>query len=81
MRQVLYEGCFWFVENNKRYIPVEVKWTERPTMQDAKHLLKFMEEYDCDKNGFIICRSSKPLLLSENIIALPWEELAKVISV
>lgn len=41
--------------------------------------MKFMAEYDCILPAYIVCRVQKPLLLQENIIALPWQMLDKVI--
>jgi predicted AAA+ superfamily ATPase len=69
----------YVLENNKKYIPIEVKWTSTPTLQDAKHLIKFMDAYDCIKPAYIICQCKRPVLLHENIIALPWQELSSII--
>ena len=35
------------IEHNKTYLPIEVKWTERPSSNDSKHIKKFMAEYPC----------------------------------
>lgn len=69
----------YVLEGNKQYLPIEIKWTESPNIQDAKHLIKFMSEYDCIKPAYIICRATKPLLLQKDIIALPWQELSNTI--
>ncbi|SRR5579883_510844 len=68
----------YIVEINKRYLPIEVKWTEHPTLDDSKHLIKFMQEYNCIKPAYLICRCTKPLLLKEDILALPWQELSRM---
>lgn len=68
----------YVIESNKQYIPIEVKWTDTPTLTDAKHLIKFLEEYDCQEMAYIICRCPKPLLLKENILALPWQHLPTI---
>lgn len=67
------------IENNKQYLPIEVKWTHMPTEQDTKHLIKFMHEYDCIKPAYVICQCDTSRMLAENIIALPWQELEKII--
>ncbi len=60
------------------YVPVEVKWSDHPTPTDAAHLKKFMQEYD-SKTGYIVCRCPKPYKVSNNIIALPWQNLAEIL--
>lgn len=69
----------YVLENDKNFLPIEVKWTSNPTSSDAKHVVKFMEEYKVKGNGYIICRCEKPLLLRKNILALPWQDMAKII--
>lgn len=69
----------YVLESHKTFLPVEVKWTSNPTSSDAKHLIKFMDEYNVTGNGYIICRCDKPLLIHKNILALPWQDLATVI--
>jgi hypothetical protein len=50
-----------------------VKWTENPTVQDARHLLTFLDEHPKQaKQGYIVCRCSRPAQLHEKITALPW---------
>lgn len=69
----------WIIETNNNYIPIEVKWTEAPTIQDAKYLQLFLREYKQVKNGFIICRTPHAMKISDNIVALPWDRLDDVI--
>lgn len=69
----------WVIDAHDIYIPIEVKWTERPTLQDAKHLQLFLNEYPQAKKGFIICRTPHAMKLSSNIYALPWENLGDVL--
>jgi predicted AAA+ superfamily ATPase len=68
----------YILESNRQYLPIEVKWTEFPTPRDAKHLIKFMQEYKCIKPAYIVCRCAKPLLLEQDILALPWQELDSI---
>ncbi len=70
----------WVLQLPDRYIPIEVKWTDTPKLNDARHLSLFMKEYPNTPRAYIICRAPKPLLLSENIMALPWQELVSVCS-
>ena len=65
----------YVIEHHKQYIPIEVKWSDTPHLQDAKHMQKFMSEYNCIKPGYIICRCAKPMLLQDDIMALPWQEI------
>ena len=60
-------------ENN--YIAIEVKWTATPSTKDCRHLKLFLSEYGTAKQGFIICNTPKKLMLTENIMAIPWQEI------
>jgi predicted AAA+ superfamily ATPase len=63
----------FIIERGNSLTPVEVKWSERPTMQDGRHLLAFLEEHPKQaKQGFIVCRCRHPLRLHDKILALPW---------
>ncbi len=63
----------FIIEQGSTLIPIEVKWTENPTLSDARHLLSFIEEQGNDSPmGYVICRCPHPLLLHEKILALPW---------
>jgi predicted AAA+ superfamily ATPase len=57
-------------------IPIEVKWTENPSLRDARHLEVFLDEYPrrC-KKGFIVCRVPRARQISERITAIPWNEM------
>lgn len=61
------------VEYKGRVTPFEVKWTERPVLSDARHLSAFLKEHPGQaKQGYLVCRSPRPLALADNITALPW---------
>jgi predicted AAA+ superfamily ATPase len=66
----------WVVEHEGRYVPVEVKWSERPRAADARHLRTFLDEHDNAPAGFIVCRSPRALAIDERITAVPWQSLA-----
>jgi len=50
-------------------------------MKDAKHIVQFMQEYKVIVNSYIICRTPRAFNLTENIIVLPWQDLANVFTV
>lgn len=63
-----------------RYIPIEVKWTDKPNINDAKHILKFLSEYKETDQGYIICRTPHRYKLTDHITALPWQELPSILT-
>jgi predicted AAA+ superfamily ATPase len=66
----------FIVERGNTLIPIEAKWTEHPTLRDARHLLSFIEENaPRASKGYVVCRCRRPLQLHEKITALPWQEL------
>jgi predicted AAA+ superfamily ATPase len=63
----------FIIEDEGLIHPIEVKWTERPTLTDAKHMLAFMKDHpDRARRGYIVCRCPYPLELSESVSAIPW---------
>lgn len=63
----------FIVERAGMLMPIEVKWSENPSLSDARHLLTFMGEHPRQaRHGYIICRCSRPLQLHDKITALPW---------
>lgn len=69
----------YVIEYNRQYLPIEVKLTSLPSKGDAKHLIKFFDEYDCIKLAYVICQTPRPLELSENVLAISWEMMSKLI--
>jgi hypothetical protein len=54
-------------------IPIEVKWTEDPSIDDARHLRAFLTEQGRRApHGYVVCRCDRPRRLAENVTALPW---------
>lgn len=68
----------YIVDIAHSYIPIEVKWTDKPNFSDAKHLVKFFNDYPETKLAYIVCRTPRRYQVAENIIALPWQELVHV---
>lgn len=58
-----------------QYTPIEVKWTSKPNLNDAKHILKFQAEYQNAACGYIVCNAPFTMEITENIVALPWQKL------
>lgn len=69
----------YVLEQGETYWPIEVKWTVEPSIKDARHLQKFLSEYGNARKGYIICRTPRAVEISENIIALPWEDLSGMV--
>jgi predicted AAA+ superfamily ATPase len=63
----------FIIARGGKLIPIEVKWTEHPTPGDARHLLTFLDEHPKHaRRGYVICRCSTPLALTDRVTALPW---------
>ena len=68
----------WVLDTPEGYIPVEVKWTDKPTINDARHMHVFLNEYPGIKTGYILCQVPRPIQLSRTVLALPWQEIQQV---
>lgn len=66
----------FILERNDEWIPIEVKWTQSPSMKDARHLRAFLDDSKGRaKSAYIVCRCFRPQQLDENITAIPWQML------
>ncbi len=65
----------WLLCRDKKLLPIEVKWTEKPSFRDAKHLDLFLQEYPNAEQGYVVCRVSQPQTLSKGIEAISWTDL------
>lgn len=65
----------WVINEEGVYTPIEVKWTETPIHQDARHLELFISEYKTNGIGYLVCQTPRKLKLSSRIFALPWQEV------
>jgi predicted AAA+ superfamily ATPase len=66
----------FIVSRGQRLTPIEVKWTEHPTLTDARHLLTFLDEHPTRaRHGYVVCRCPSPLALHDRVTALPWSSL------
>ena len=63
----------FIISRRDRLTPIEVKWKDHPSLTDARHLLKFLDEQPRRApHGYIICRCPSPLALADRVTALPW---------
>lgn len=69
----------WVLEWKGSYVPIEVKWTERPTYRDSKHLELFKKEYPNTQKAWLICRTPHKLKLAEGVYACSWSSLIPAI--
>lgn len=63
------------VELDNRVIPIEVKWTDKPSLRELSHLTSFLRDHPHAKTGYVVCRCPRPMKLSDAITALPWHHL------
>lgn len=63
----------FIIERGGIVAPIEVKWTEWPSLSDTRHLLSFLKEQGSNAPpGYIICLCAFPVQLHPQITALPW---------
>jgi uncharacterized protein len=63
----------FIVAIDNRLLPIEVKWTDTPTLEDARHLRGFLDEQGKRApQAWIVCRCDRPLRLEDRITAIPW---------
>ena len=63
-------------ESPREDVPIEVKWTERPRPQDARHLERFLDQFrERARRGLLVCRCARPEQLTDRVRAIPWERL------
>lgn len=60
----------------KSYIPIEVKWTDKPNAYDARHIKKFMNEYENVNQAYIVCQTPSRYKIDDSVTALPWQEIS-----
>lgn len=65
----------WLLSRNQDLLPIEVKWTETPSLKEAKHLELFLNEYPQASKAYIVCQVSQPQSLSDKIEAISWKDL------
>jgi predicted AAA+ superfamily ATPase len=77
------EVCYWrtavgedvdfVIESAGRYLPIEVKATTRPRLDDAAHLRTFRKEYGHKaRAGLLLHAGSQVEWLAPDVLAAPW---------
>lgn len=67
------EEVDFVIEVDRRLIPVEVKTTDRPRVDDARHLRSFREEYKGRARTALLLHAGERLeWLAPGILAVPW---------
>lgn len=69
----------WVIECHRQLIPIEVKWTDVPHERDARHLKTFLLEYREARTGYVVCRTPRPVQLTPQIHAIPWQQLGQLV--
>jgi predicted AAA+ superfamily ATPase len=63
----------FIIEHADKLVPIEVKWTERPSESDERHLRTFLKEHPRQAgHAYLICRCTRPQAVCDNVTALPW---------
>lgn len=65
----------WVLDRGE-FIPIEVKWSSKPSTSDARHVKVFLEEHSQAKQGYVVCRTPRAFQLAGNITAIPWQEMS-----
>lgn len=69
----------WVIDEEGAYTPIEVKWTEKPSLSDIRHLDVFLSEYKSAKTGYLVCRVPREVKLSDRVSAISWQSLGQLI--
>jgi predicted AAA+ superfamily ATPase len=69
----------WVIDQEGRYTPLKVKWTETPKAADARHLRVFLDEYPTATHGYLVCRGPRKVALGEGLVAIPWQDLGALL--
>ncbi len=65
----------WILRRHDSLLPIEVKWTDNPSLRDAKHVELFLKDYPLAKMGYVVCRVKQPQMLTSGIEAISWKDL------
>jgi predicted AAA+ superfamily ATPase len=60
------------LELGDEIVPNEVKWTDKPSPHDARHLRPFLVDHPRARRAVVVCRCPRPQQLDDNVTALPW---------
>lgn len=66
----------FIVELGNRLLPIDVKWTEQPSLADVGSLRAFVKDHRRRvRKAYVVCRCPRRLELDDDITAVPWWEL------
>lgn len=66
------EEVDFVVEQGRRMLAIEVKWTDNPRYQHAEGLRSFLDAHPNAQGGVLLHRGADVRYLHERILALPW---------
>lgn len=69
------EEIDFVLEHGRKILPIEIKLTQKPGYDDAKHLRFFLENYKNADAGLLISCGKEIKRLGSNIMAVPWTML------
>jgi len=60
------------IEQGRRLLPIEVKWSSRPTRSECKGLEIFLNDFKAQTPiGIVACGVNEPFLISDRILVVP----------
>lgn len=62
----------FIIEHGRIILPIEVKLTQKPTVNDIGSLLAFLEEHPHAPKGVLVHNGTEILWLHSKVIAVPW---------
>lgn len=71
----------WIIQQGEILIPIEVKLTDSPNENDARHLKVFLSEYsEKTQKAYIVSTTPTAYDLNENIKVIPWQNIANILT-
>ncbi len=68
----------WVIEHHGRFLPIEVKLSDRPSERDVRHVEVFLDEYRA-ASGLVICTAPRKARLGRRVTAVPWQDLPRAV--
>jgi len=85
-----FKVCYWrdpggpevdcVLDRKDLLIPIEIKYSDRPDKNDARHIMTFLDEYKEATKGYIVCQAPRKMKIHDNVYAIPWQELSEVLA-
>ncbi|MCX6116067.1 MAG: AAA family ATPase [Proteobacteria bacterium] len=69
----------YIIKVKDKLYPIEIKYTENPSVQDIKHLKTFLREYKSAPKGFLISLAQESQEFGANIIGIHWSKLPEIL--